>query len=388
MKSNKLIVLFFSLILSLVVFAKPNTAVPSQVMFQVLQAPTPLLANNQTYLVYEVNLTNFNKQPVKLDKLQISSTADAKQPLFEFDSNKLKGMIKDVGKQASQPKDPLVLLSGRQKILFVWLPFKSNASIPSELFHTLQFKPLNGEDKFIPVKLAPVAIEKTPQIVIAPPLKGDMWAAMGGPSNSSYHRRADLVLNGQLYFSQRYAIDFVQIGTDGKTYHGAINKNVNYYCYGQPVFAVANGKVVAVTDNIPENVPNSGTLAVPITLKTVGGNEVILDIGNGLYAVYGHLIPGSIKVHVGEQVKQGQMLAKLGNSGNSTEPHLHFQIMDRPDTLAANGLPYVYNSYELYQSKSEGIDATFQAKLLSQKTTKVSNQLMLENAVVKFNGDK
>ncbi len=293
-------------------------------------------------------------------------------------------MIHDVGRQNMSQKNPLILPSGKQKILFVWLPFKSQASILSKLFHTLRFALLNSTGKLISVKPAPILVNKTSPVVVASPIKGDLWVAGNAPSNTSAHRRAGIVLNGNVYFAQRYAIDFIKIGSDGKTYHGDIHKNASYYCYNQPVLAVADGKVVSVTDNVPENVPNSNKLAVPITLKTVGGNDVILDIGHGHYALYGHFIPGSIKVHAGEKVKKGQVLARLGNSGNSTEPHLHFQIMDQPSTLAANGLPYAFDSYELYQSKAIGQDESFSIKLLSQKTKKIVKQLMLEDAVVSF----
>ena len=83
-----------------------------------------------------------------------------------------------------------------------------------------------------------------------------------------------------------------------------------------------------VKDGIPENVPGANSRAVPITLETVGGNHVIIDIGGGHYAFYAHLKPGGIRVKLGDKVKRGQVIGLVGNTGNSTEPHLHFHISD------------------------------------------------------------
>ena len=83
-----------------------------------------------------------------------------------------------------------------------------------------------------------------------------------------------------------------------------------------------------------------------MTFETMGGNQVVLDLGAGQYAFYAHLQPGSIRVRQGERVRKGQVLALLGNSGNSTAPHLHFQVSDAPVLLGGEGLPYVIDRFE------------------------------------------
>jgi hypothetical protein len=105
---------------------------------------------------------------------------------------------------------------------------------------------------------------------------------------------------------------------------------------------------VGVKDGIMENVPNAAKMAVPITLETIGGNYVMEDIGGGRYAFYAHLIPGTIGVRVGDSVSAGERLAKLGNSGNSTEPHLHFHVCDGPSPLLCNGLPFEIDYFTRY----------------------------------------
>ena len=109
-------------------------------------------------------------------------------------------------------------------------------------------------------------------------------------------------------------------------------------------------------DGIPENVPNSGKIAVPITYDTLAGNHIIEDLGDGHFAAYAHLRPGTLKVKVGDQVHAGNVLAHLGNTGNSSEPHLHFQVCDAPSFPASEGLPfaidqYTYEDYKLDKTK-------------------------------------
>ena len=78
-----------------------------------------------------------------------------------------------------------------------------------------------------------------------------------------------------------------------------------------------------------------------------GGNEVVLELAPGVFAFYAHLQPGSIRVQIGETVTTGQVLGLLGNTGNSTAPHLHFQLADGPDVLTATSLPFVIDDWTL-----------------------------------------
>jgi hypothetical protein len=188
----------------------------------------------------------------------------------------------------------------------------------------------------------PVASEV---VVIAPPLRGSVWMAANGPSSSTGHRRAMIAIDGAPHIAQRFAIDYLKINAQGRSFVGDSSKNSSYIAYGNDALAVADARVVAVKDGIPENVP--GSRAVPITLETVGGNHVILDLGNGRYAFYAHLQPGSIRVRVGDQVRTGQVLGLVGNSGNSTEPHLHFHLSDANSPLGSEGIPYVHQSLDV-----------------------------------------
>lgn len=98
-------------------------------------------------------------------------------------------------------------------------------------------------------------------------------------------------------------------------------------------------------DGLPDNPP--GSLPADITFDAASGNYVIIDMGGGGFALYAHLIPHSMPVSEWQWIARGQLLGRLGNSGNSDAPHLHFQVMDRPPALDANGLPFVFDSMVL-----------------------------------------
>ncbi|MFD7629198.1 peptidoglycan DD-metalloendopeptidase family protein [Streptomyces sp. NPDC059851] len=122
--------------------------------------------------------------------------------------------------------------------------------------------------------------------------------------------------------------------------------------FGAPLYAVADAVVVRVSDRQRDHLSRTSWPAVLYLLLAeasvrdlagpdrIIGNHVVLDLGDGTYALYGHLKRGSLRVRAGERVTAGQLIAECGNSGNSTEPHLHFQLMDGPDPDTARGLPF------------------------------------------------
>ena len=111
------------------------------------------------------------------------------------------------------------------------------------------------------------------------------------------------------------------------------------------MLAVADGTVVFTHDGEPEQTPGE---AIPATkFSQIGGNKVILQIAPKVFAAYEHLQPDSLTVKVGDKVKTGAVLAKLGNTGPSTGPHLHFGLLDRPNVATGRALPFVFDRYTL-----------------------------------------
>jgi murein DD-endopeptidase MepM/ murein hydrolase activator NlpD len=149
------------------------------------------------------------------------------------------------------------------------------------------------------------------------------------------------------------------------------------------VLAVADAVVADAKDGIPDNNPASDTKAVPINLETVGGNYLILDLRNGFFAFYAHLKPGSLRVNTGDKVHRGQVIASLGNSGNSDAPHLHFHVSDDNSPLGAEGVPYVLDSFVqqgILSSKSQLVSGGWRGD--PRSAMKVQREMPVENAVI------
>ncbi len=195
--------------------------------------------------------------------------------------------------------------------------------------------------------VAPFEIKGTLPIV-GPPLSGKGWIAFNGRCQpGSVHRGAGLPVNGKIYFAQRFAIDWMRINPEGKMVHGDPLKVESYVDYGAPVLAVADATVVATGDGLNDQIPGKLPDRKTMDIDNVDGNHIILDLGNGNYALYAHLQKGSLRVKQGDRVHRGQVLALLGNTGNSSAPHLHFQLMSGPSSLGANGLPYKITSFQV-----------------------------------------
>ena len=222
---------------------------------------------------------------------------------------------------------------------------------PAQLLHRflLTGATITGGDTPGPLDYtgAPYAVTGTP-VDLSPPLRGAGWVNFNGCcSPDSVHRNAILPVNGHLSDTQRFAVDYMRLDPQGQLVHGDPADYRNYTAFGAEVLAVADATVVATLDNLPEQVPGSLPDPSTITLETVDGNHVILDLGDGRYAFYAHLQPGSVRVQAGQRVTRGQPLGLLGNTGNTSAPHLHFHVMDGPSVLGSNGLPFTIDNFSL-----------------------------------------
>jgi hypothetical protein len=250
--------------------------------------------------------------------------------------------------QAGSAANPLRIDVGQRAVVFLWLTFATTDRTPALLRHRLTFTVLDSAGR--PASPVPSVIDSviTPVnaddgVAISTPMHGGDWLTGEGPSNSSSHRRSLIPLNGKAWISQRFAIDWVKVGPNGNTFHDDRSRNENFWGFGEPVLAVADGEVTTVSDSIADNVP--GMLPTNTTIANLSGNHVILRIGKSRYVMYGHLKHSSVRVHTGQRVKVGDVLGLLGNSGQATAPHLHFQVMDAASDVAAEGIPFTFDQF-------------------------------------------
>jgi murein DD-endopeptidase len=321
----------------------------SPVDVEVPIAPTPVESGGKVHLVYELHITNFQSSDLGLMSVEI---LNGTSPIASYKDEELISRLFHVGVSGDLP-DKRIIGGGMTVLVYVSLTV-DRATVPSTLRHQFTFKTpkLDGSGKETIVEGAQVEVCKETPVVITPPFRSGTWAAANGPSNTSIHRRALTLVDAKARLPQRFAFDWFKLGDkskgqdERKLVHDDPYKNENWYDYGAEVLAVADAVVSAVKDGIPENVPLSGKRVVPITLETIVGNYVFLDLGHSRFALYAHLQPG-IRVKVGDRVSRGQVLGLLGNSGNSDSPHLHFHIVDGNSALGAEGLPFVFESYEV-----------------------------------------
>jgi murein DD-endopeptidase MepM/ murein hydrolase activator NlpD len=143
-------------------------------------------------------------------------------------------------------------------------------------------------------------------------------------------------MNGTTAIPQRFAVDFALLGDDGRLFSGQGTSLSEWYAFGSPVLAVASGRVAFAADG-QEDRPPFGAGAAVLEPKDATGNTVILDLGQGRFATYAHLQAGSVRVATGDRVAAGALLGRIGNSGHSLGPHLHFHLSDADSPLAGEG---------------------------------------------------
>ena len=159
----------------------------------------------------------------------------------------------------------------------------------------------------------------------------DSWVAVNGGVDKKSSHSWDIP-------TQRYAYDFLMLDESGKSHVGDGKKVGDYYCYGKEVLAPADGEVVEVGSGYPDSLI-LGNGQVDCSAHDIRGNHILIRHSEGEYSLLAHLQPGSISVKTGDTVKRGQIIARCGNSGNSSEPHLHFQLQNGRSFSCSAGLP-------------------------------------------------
>ncbi|MFD7128139.1 MULTISPECIES: M23 family metallopeptidase [Streptomyces] len=198
--------------------------------------------------------------------------------------------------------------------------------------------------------------EPRPPVEVDPPVTG-RWTALNSPADK-------VPSHGTHVYGQTYAIDIV---AEPETEEGGaparppfrllwpvVRRNRDFPAFGAPLLAVGDATVVRASDGQRDHLSRNSLPALAYLMLIEGnvrsilgahriiGNHVILDLGGGTFAVYAHVRRGSLRVKAGDTVRAGQRLGRVGNSGNTTEPHLHFHLMDGPDPDSARGVPFTW----------------------------------------------
>jgi len=330
---------------------------------QPISQPTfPFIGSDDKFhLAFDVQITNATAVPASLDAVDVVDAHDPTKVLVSFagrqlvdptcsfgDCNRLRLLTQAPAPDSSIP--PQV-----SRALLLDFTLDALAQFPKAVLLRLHGTGANSPAVKDPVPFStlgyPFDISAGTPRVISPPLRGNSWVALNGCCDPGWpHRDAILPADMKLNNSQRFAIDWKRTDDQGNFYTGDKTKNESYVDYGSPVYAVADGTVTSTEDNMDANAPgilpaSDPVLAPKLTVENIDGNHIVMDIGGGVYAMYAHFLKGSLLVKTGDKVKKGQQIAQLGNTGNSNAPHLHFQLMNGPSLLEADGLPYLLDSF-------------------------------------------
>lgn len=255
--------------------------------------------------------------------------------------------------------------------------------VPGQLQHRIRYSlPADAPNRTLigtdTVRGPRVRVERSAAVQIDSPLRGPGWADLNGCCDTSNHRYMRASADGRLVKPETFAIDWMQL-RDGKLYDGDGTRNDQYFGEGAPIHAVADGTIVTVIDGLAETTPFAA--ADLRDTEDYGGNTVVQRIRPGVYAYYAHFRPGTIRVKVGDRVDTGAVLGSLGSSGNSTNPHLHFQLQRGPGVLTSDSLPFELRRYTVSATVR---DISFPNVELTPVDRRQRNTLPLIGSVVDF----
>lgn len=336
--------------------------------------PIPVWGSDERFHVaYELTVLNFSPRPAVITAVETlapdgSVTATltqeevAARTMTVADYGVPEPVAEGGGAAAGIP-------SGKTALLVLDAVYASREAIPESLTHriTAEFGPAETGAGGIAVlwpdgisqEGGAVTVSAADPVTIGAPLRGEGWLISNACCTLNGHRNVLLPVGGRINGGERFAIDAGRIdvastranGYDaGVEVDGDPSENQSYLAYGAPVLAVADATVVLVHTSDPDTAPGTLPLGPGFTLANLGGNVIALELAPDLFAVYYHLAPGSPTVRVGDTVSKGQEMAQLGNSGNSSAAHLHFQLSRTPLIFSSESVPYVFEEFTVVGS--------------------------------------
>lgn len=308
-----------------------------------LDPPRPVRSEGQSHLFYELRLTSFDPRIFRVDSIDVIDS-DADVVVARLSSQPLRDAVQAVG-----AGDPLLLEAGRSSFVFFGFPLGEADYAPSEIQHRLWLSHNDGFPEHVDdLTTAPERIRDRGTLELDPPLQDGLWYAHAGPAVTSHHRRTLVPRSGRLTLDSRFATDWIRLEASEGGGEVALAGPSWDRTWDAPVFSASEGTVVTAFDSLPDDpFGQLGAAGVEINWETIGGNRVVVDAGDGRFVWYEHLRQGSVEVAEGDRVHRGQRIGSIGNSGNSSRPHLHFEVTDSPVLGHGEGLPYHLRCFEL-----------------------------------------
>ncbi|MGB3229820.1 MAG: M23 family metallopeptidase [Mycobacterium sp.] len=331
----------------------PAPSVATPLVAQVLAAPIPVPGTDgKVHVAYELQLTNALAQDVTVTSVDVRA---GNRTLLSMPGDRLAYWTRIIG----TPTPTTTIGAGQSAFVWLDVALAPDEVVPDQLTHAVGISvPQPMPPLFeaaMTENVAPVTVAKREPVVLSPPLAGPNWLNANSCCDMTPHRTALNPIDGQIWAAERFAIDYLQLGPDGRISTGEPTDVNSYPYFGADILAVGDGPVVSTLDGLAEQVP--GTAPTGLTLEQYGGNHVVQDLGDGNYAFYAHLQTGTVQVKPGDQLTAGQVIGSLGNSGNTDAPHLHFHVMNSPDPLRSDGLPFVLSSFQLDSRLTGGPEA-------------------------------
>ena len=301
------------------------------------------------HIAYELIVTDATQFAAEVERVEVRD-ARTERVLLTLSGDALSSRMNPVGGQpaGSAPHSTTLLASSGQAVIWLDVVVQRKADLPEVLDHRVESAtvPAPGQES-IPFTsvVGHVPLATRPPLKLGPPVRSSgIWGAGEGCcDNDTHHRRGLLVVDGNEVVPQRFAIDWMRLDEQHRAWIGDPHQLSSYLSYGQPLIAAAAGTVVVSRDGFPDQQPPDNPTPPPFA--ELPGNRVVLRVAPGIYVLYAHMKPGSVRVREGDRVRRGQRLGTLGNSGNSATPHLHLQLQTTR-SFASDGLPFVFQRFK------------------------------------------
>ncbi|WP_266168287.1 M23 family metallopeptidase [Dyella subtropica] len=306
---------------------------------QVPWSPAPVTIAGKTQLVYEVHLSSFAEDSLVLERVDVVDK-DHGKTVASLEGEALRQALRRPDHPAKE-SDLAQIPAGVRALVYLSVPGDGLAGHRIE--ELITYRMPSGNEAT--VHGGAFTVGEVAPVRLGPPLRGGPWTPIYSADWQRGHRRVLYAVNGKVHVPGRFAVDWIKVDDSGKHARGDGARPADWFGYGEDVLAVADATVVDAKDGMAEPERVSSSNKVP--MENASGNFIALDLGQGRYVFYEHLKPASIKVHLGDKVKRGQVIGLLGYTGSTTGPHLHLHVSDGKTPLDAEGLPYAFDAFDL-----------------------------------------